>query len=105
MTRCKFPDCWHEAEKWDFCRKHVGSAPEEDQAVRTLIAQLQTAKDALDECAELILRSYVFPENAEPIPEDLRREYRALWYRFNYIRSVQNTRRPGDPLPAEVTKR
>ena len=96
--------CWKPEERYGYCREHLALAPEEIQATSTLQAKLTSAREALNELGEFILKEHVFPIEETPIPEELRREYRALWYRHNYLMSVRNERRPGDPLPAEVTK-
>lgn len=85
-----------------YCHRHIREAPWERANVETLVSSLQTAKAAMDDLGQRILQSYIV-FGSEPIPEDLRREYRALWHRHNFIATVRRDRRPGDDLPVEVT--
>jgi hypothetical protein len=96
--------CWRLADASGYCAAHVKESPEEIRAHETLISQIQTAKRTLDEIGEQILKSHVVWGD-DPVPIELRREYRNAWYRWNYLTNVHNTRRPGSPLPAEVTMR
>lgn len=93
--------CWRPVEAYGYCRVHVAYAPEEQAAYEILVSRIQLARARLDEIGEQILKSYVLFAD-DPVPEDLKRDYRNAWYRHNYLVSIRNNRRPGAPLPAEV---
>lgn len=85
-----------------YCYSHVQHAPEERSLVSLLGDQIRAAKARRDDLGEEILRRIVFGSESD---EDLRRDYRVLWHRHEYLIRVRNDRRPGDELPAEVMMR
>ena len=94
--------CLSHPEKHGYCHQHIRESPRERATVELLLNKVRDTKSAMDDLASRILLYYVVHGDA-PIPEDLKREYRALWYRHNYLATVRNSRRVGDELPAEVT--
>jgi len=96
--------CPSQPEKYGHCFRHLRESPQERGAVETLMNAIRQAKQTLDECGERILLHYVALGDGEP-PEEIKRDYRALWHRHHYLVNVRNNRRVGDELPAEVTMR
>jgi hypothetical protein len=99
--RCRRP-----IEKYEHCSKHLAESPQERSNQTTLLSALQTARTRRDDFGQRLLDLYVvLSDGSTPIPDDLQREYRALWHRHQYIKTVRDSRRVGDELPAEVTMR
>lgn len=101
--RCVSPPSAH-GDITDHCSRHVQNSPVERARLTMLSSKLSSARRQLDDLGNQILESYVVHSSA-PIPEDTQRTYRNLWYRWNHLRTHVRDRRPGDPIPVEITER
>jgi hypothetical protein len=97
--------CWRAPEHHGYCQVHVRESPEERGIYMALTDEIRRAKEKLTAAGDEILFRYVINSAVSHVPPDVARDYRALWYRHNYLVSVRDSREPGTPLPAEVTMR
>lgn len=97
--------CTLPSVEYGHCAKHVAHAPEERGVYMAICDEVSKAESKLREVGDEILRVHVVAETREPVPLDVQRTYRALWHRRNYLRSLQQSHVPGEPIPMEMYMR